>query len=244
MFYRSNHPFAKLLHKHGTPWRAVASSVNIEFRCITKFSSIIGGTSIYITDSWIIKCSAYKVDIAHQPDVHLSIIHAEDHDISHESNVAVQFLNIRVSSITPGTKPFVIRLNSTDYGDLREKLQAPIRNARNVVIHQSLSDKFIEAFKEQVSQNEVYQLQEEEDPEPCIGCMQQPANIKLQKLCALSGEGECIPCYCRPMWCIDCMGKWFASRQDQHQPERWLASTSPCPTCRAKFCMLDVCLVT
>ena len=163
MFYRSNHPFAKLLNKHGFPWRAVASSVNIEFRRITKFSSIIGGTSIYITDSWIIKCSTYKVDIAHQPDVHLSIIHAEDHDISHESNVAVQFLNIKVSSITPGTIPFVIRLNSTDYGDLREKLQAPIRNARNVVIHQSLSDKFIEAFKEQVSQNEVYTLQEEEE---------------------------------------------------------------------------------
>ena len=162
-FHRSNHPFVKLLLKHGTPWRAVASSVNIEFRRITKFSSIIGGTSLYITDSWIVKCSAYKVNIAHQPDVHLSIIHAEDHDISHESNVAVQFLNIRVSSITPGVKPFVIRLNSTDYGDLREKLQAPIRNARNVVIHQSLSDKFLEAFKEQVSQNEVYQLQEGEE---------------------------------------------------------------------------------
>lgn len=162
-FHRSNHPFTKLLLKHGTPWRAVASSVNIEFRRITKFSSIIGGTSLYITDSWIVKCSAYQVNIAHQPDVHLSIIHAEDHDISHESNVAVQFLNIRVSSITPGVKPFVIRLNSTDYGDLREKLQAPIRNARNVVIHQSLSDKFLEAFKEQVSHNEVYQLQEGEE---------------------------------------------------------------------------------
>lgn len=162
-FYRSNHPFVKLLLKHGSPWRAVASSVNIEFRRITKFSSIIGGTRVYITDSWIIKCSTYKVDIAHQPDVHLSIIHAEDHDISHESNVAVQFLNIKVSSVTPGTKPFVIRLNSTDYGDLREKLQAPVRNARNVVIHQSLSDKFIEAFKEQVSHNEVYQLQEGEE---------------------------------------------------------------------------------
>ena len=79
--------------------------------------------------------------------------------------------------------------------------------------------------------------------EPCIGCMQQPANIKLQKMCAPSGEGECVPCYCRPMWCIECMAKWFASRQDQHQPETWLASTSPCPTCRSKFCMLDVCLI-
>lgn len=82
------------------------------------------------------------------------------------------------------------------------------------------------------------------EPEPCIGCMQHPANVKLQKMCALSGEGECVPCYCRPMWCIDCMGKWFASRQNQQEPERWLASTSPCPTCRAKFCMLDVCFIT
>lgn len=240
----SNHPFAQLLLKHGSPWRAVASNVNLEFRRISKFSSIIGGTSLYITDSWIIKCSAYKVDIAHQPDVHLSIIHAEDHAISHESSVSVQFLNITVASINPGVKPFVIRLNSTDYGDLREKLQAPIRNARNVVIHQSLSDKFIEAFKEQVSQNTRYQLNEgEEDPEPCIACMQVQANVKLQKLCGSAGEGECVPCYCRPMWCIDCMGKWYASRQDQQQPDQWLASTSPCPTCRAKFCMLDVCLI-
>ena len=162
-FCRSHHPFVKQLSKHGTPWRAVASIINIEFRRITKFSSIIGGTSLYITDSWIIKCSTYGIDIAHQPDVHLSIFHAEDHNISHESSIAVQFLNIRVTSVTPGVKPFVIRLNSTDYGDLREKLQAPIRNARNVVIHQSLSDRFIEAFREQVSHNETYQLQGEEE---------------------------------------------------------------------------------
>lgn len=175
---RSHHPFAKLLLKHGSPWRAVASSVNIEFRRITKFSSIIGGTSLYITDSWIIRCSAYKIDIAHQPDVHLSIIHAEDHAISHESSVAVQFLNIKVSSITPGVKPFVIRLNSTDYGDLREKLQAPIRNARNVVIHQSLSDKFIEAFKEQVAQNDAYHLQDGE--EVCTVCRKVLKEAKLK----------------------------------------------------------------
>ena len=175
---RSHHPFAKLLLKHGSPWRAVASSVNIEFRRITKFSSIIGGTSLYITDSWIIRCSAYKIDIAHQPDVHLSIIHAEDHAISHESSVAVQFLNIKVSSIMPGVKPFVIRLNSTDYGDLREKLQAPIRNARNVVIHQSLSDKFIEAFKEQVAQNDAYHLQDGE--EVCTVCRKVLKEAKLK----------------------------------------------------------------
>ncbi|KAK3727035.1 hypothetical protein QZH41_012556 [Actinostola sp. cb2023] len=155
-----NHPFCKVLSKHGGPWRAVASSLNIEFRRITKFSSIIGGTRLYITDSWIVKSTTYSVHLAHKPDVHLTIIATEDHDFSHESNMAVQFLNIQVASINPAVKPFIIRLLSTDYGELREKIHAPIRNARNIIIHQSLTDRFLEAFRQQVEQNEKYFIQE------------------------------------------------------------------------------------
>lgn len=73
--------------------------------------------------------------------------------------------------------------------------------------------------------------------------MQVPANTKLLRLCQEEGEGECQQCYCRPMWCLTCMGKWFASRQDQQKPETWLGNRVPCPTCRAKFCILDVCIV-
>ena len=79
--------------------------------------------------------------------------------------------------------------------------------------------------------------------ESCIGCMVQDSNVKLQKLCASSGNEACINCFCRPMWCLECMGKWFASRQDQHSPGDWMSCTSPCPTCRAKFCVLDVSLL-
>lgn len=50
------------------------------------------------------------------------------------------------------------RLNSTEYGELREKLHAPIRNAANVVIHQSLSDLFLETFKSHVEMNTRYSL--------------------------------------------------------------------------------------
>ena len=32
----------------------------------------------------------------------------------------------------------------------------------------------------------------------------------------------------------------FASRQDQSNPESWLGSQCPCPTCRSKFCVRDV----
>ena len=68
-----------------------------------------------------------------------------------------------------------------------------------------------------------------------------PANVKLSKQCDEVNNGDCRQCFCRPMWCLDCMGKWFASRQDQQHPENWMSKRSPCPTCRATFCVLDVC---
>ena len=82
--------------------------------------------------------------------------------------------------------------------------------------------------------------------EPCIGCMVNQADVKLQRRCLTEGvepgeNGACVTCYCRPMWCISCMGKWFASRQNQNRPDTWLGSKCPCPTCRSKFCILDVC---
>ena len=81
-------------------------------------------------------------------------------------------------------------------------------------------------------------------PETCIGCLQTPSNIKLVKLCAGQSQGECVQCYCRPMWCLECLCKWWVSRQQQDKPETWLGSTSPCPTCRSKFCLLDVCSIS
>lgn len=50
------------------------------------------------------------------------------------------------------------RLNSTEYAELREKLRAPIRNSPNVVIHQTLSELFLETFKAQVDLNQPYAL--------------------------------------------------------------------------------------
>ena len=50
----------------------------------------------------------------------------------------------------------VNRLNATEYGDLKDKLRSPIMNIRNVIIRQTLSERFIEAFRFHVEQNEVY----------------------------------------------------------------------------------------
>ena len=51
-----------------------------------------------------------------------------------------------------------IRLNSFDFRDLKDKLQAPVQNARQILIQQSLSEKFIQAFYETASANPKYRM--------------------------------------------------------------------------------------
>ncbi len=51
-----------------------------------------------------------------------------------------------------------MRLNSLQYSNLCDRLMSPIRTARDVVIHQSLGDRFVAAFAEQVDRNGVYKL--------------------------------------------------------------------------------------
>ncbi|XP_056407549.1 E3 ubiquitin-protein ligase TM129 [Hyla sarda] len=241
-----NHPLARTLSHHALPqsdWRVVASSINTEFRRIDKFATGVPEARVIVTDTWVMKVTTYKVYVAQQQDIHLTVTESRQHELSPDSNTPVQFITIRVASINPNVKPFEIRLNSTEYGELREKLHAPIRNAANVVIHQTLSDMFLDTFRALVEANNVYELPSNQELEPCIGCMQTNANVKLVKYCQEPDEGECQQCYCRPMWCLTCMGKWFASRQDQQHPETWLSSQVPCPTCRARFCIVDVCVI-
>ena len=54
--------------------------------------------------------------------------------------------------------PTLCRLNSTEYGELCEKLRAPIRSAANVVIRQSLGDLFLETFASLVEVNPTYSV--------------------------------------------------------------------------------------
>lgn len=51
-----------------------------------------------------------------------------------------------------------IRLNALQYGELKEKLHAPLREARGIIVQQTLGDMFTDAFKKQVEKNGVYNL--------------------------------------------------------------------------------------
>merc|ERR1712059_158779 len=194
----------------------------------------------------------------------LQLASSDHHRISTEGEIGgTQFLSIQVNNRRPEVAPFSFRLNSLEYQNLQDKFIqffiSSFLDFKNIQVYKTVSERFVDVFKEQISQNPPASVTQE--LEPCIGCMVEQANVKIQRVCASSQEGQegengqdrqaagngrqdpCINCYCRPMWCIDCMAKWFASRQDQSSPETWLGSKCPCPTCRSKFCVLDVCLI-
>lgn len=108
-----NHPIAKQLGYLGdenSTWRAVAASINIEFRRFDKFSSgIPTGRRVIVTDSWVIKTSTYFVHVAHQNDIHLTLSASEEHSISYENMTSVQFVHIEVVSINQKIPSFSIR---------------------------------------------------------------------------------------------------------------------------------------
>ncbi|KAG7190384.1 hypothetical protein KM043_006492 [Ampulex compressa] len=245
----NDHPIAKnlmLYCNNHSIWLSVASNINMEYRRVNKIiidtNSI---TRIIATDNWIIKVMLYKIQIAHQSDTALIVNSSDTHVMSPTTRGEVQFINIEVKPTRAGAEPFNIRLNALDFKDLQDKISRPITVLQNITFHKTLLDRFIDTFKEQVKENPCYATAQ--DLDQCIGCMQVPSNVKLTKLCVGVIEDRnperCMNCYCRPMWCIECMAKWFASRQDENAPETWLSSKCTCPVCRARFCLLDVCLV-
>ncbi|CAG0901470.1 unnamed protein product [Darwinula stevensoni] len=261
----SHHHILQNLHHFLTPQKslsAVISEINTEFRRFDKFSTRLNHIRrAIVTDSWIIQITQYTMQMASQDDALLTLDKSEEFDLTRDEPSGAQFLSLTVRSGRHGVKAFVIRhtiynefyfnrVRSTEYADLRGKLRRSPLNVRNVVIRQTLSDRFVTAFESQVRLNPPVHYEGER--ENCIGCMQVQADTMLVRRCIEDGVGDaeregrgppCMRCFCRPMWCLSCMGKWFASRQDKHRPETWLASKAPCPTCRATFCILDVSLI-
>ena len=153
----------------------------------------------------------------------------------------MQYLSVKVHD-NRTKQSFEIRLKSTDYQELQTRIRGSITNIHNITIFKTINERFIEVFKEQIEQNPKHI--ENDELEPCIGCMNTNAEIKLIRRCDINNsQNACETCYCRPMWCLVCMAKWFAMRQDQNRPDTWLSSKAPCPTCRSKFCIADVSMI-
>lgn len=255
-----NHPIAKRLGQFCDgerlrDWKAVATSINDEFRRDDKVIIRMNPLArLVATESWIIKAGPYWINVANQEASALVAYKSDTHDVTQEGYDTVQYVNIAVKPTHPGIREFSIRINALNFKDLQDRLSRPITILSSVKFHRSVLERFVDVFKDQVGQNPTYQtmavgLVDQQDS--CFACMQAQPNIKIQKHCLDVDEaGEPLPearccqtCNCRPMWCIECVAKWFASRQNQSERDSWLQQKCTCPMCRARFCVLDVCYI-
>lgn len=176
-------------------------------------------------------------------------LQSETYQIAPDTYDSVQIINILVKPGREGVKEFSIRINALDFRLLQDCVNRPITISSNIQFHRSIIDRFVEVFKEHVASNPIFKTNQ--TSETCFACMLAEPNIKLQKNCLDEYEnGEIIPdadrcknCYCKPMWCVDCLAKWFASRQNELEKDVWLQKKCSCPLCRAPFCILDVCYI-
>lgn len=242
----SSHPIPRILSKYcnnDQRWEIVANQINTEFRrtdkLLKQFSSVC---KIVATENWIMKTSLYFVHFAHQSDSALIADKSDAHNISiHDSTDSAQYVNIQVKPTRPGVKNFSLRINSLDFKDLQDRINRPIVVLSSVKFHTSLIDRFIEVFENEVKLNNRYTIRGGRATESCFACMVKIPDVKINKNC-IDGihEENCTNCFCRPMWCCSCLGRWFASRQDHSERDIWLRKQANCPMCRAKFCILDV----
>ncbi|XP_055355898.1 E3 ubiquitin-protein ligase TM129-like [Paramacrobiotus metropolitanus] len=259
------HPLARILQTYagvlGLPsWTDLAERIDEEYREMDKFYSLLTSWNArtVVTRSFIIRISPYRVDVALQEpwaggepaadDVEtdgycrLEVSGTDEH-ISHTSEMTTaQYLNIQVHNLVPHVDSFKLRINSRELDNFRRFIRVPLHIPAGVIIHRTLAERFSVEFAEQVARNQpVPRSAIRGEMENCIGCYVLPAQVKLTKRC---DAAECQNCGCRPLWCVGCMGLWFAHQQDQQHPEGWMAARAPCPSCRSPFCVLDVCAIT
>ncbi|KAI3380793.1 hypothetical protein SNEBB_007552 [Seison nebaliae] len=218
------------------------NEINEEIRDIEKFISGTDNRQLIVTSNWIINTFCYGIRLSKKTEMTIQII--SDCQITalidHQTDYTVetkQMLNLKL--IPKYSSNYHFRIKGNQFESLKEMMSEPILNIRNILIHLSVADEFILEFTQQIQQNPTVRLLSEDEIDTCPGCMMKNGEIKLHKNC--TQNGNCGNCRCRPIWCIDCMGRWFASRQVNKPHNQWLSSSASCPMCRKDFCILDVC---
>jgi len=239
-----DHPIAKSLsiyQNQNNTWRHVAADINEEFKMSKLIIQTNYLTKVIVTRNWLIKVTPYFLCFSHQSNIQLKVDKSDSHPISAEGVGLVQYVGVEVKNSRRGGENFNFRMKAMEFMSFQDAVRRPITIVDNVVFYRTVAERFVDSFQEVVANNKVIETDEEQ--EVCIGCMQVEANVKLNKLCiddTSENAVHCGNCYCRPMMCVTCLAKWFATKQDTSKPETWMHSTGECISCRSKFCMLDI----
>ena len=240
------HSVYRTIQKYEKQLSRIKLEVNSQVRSIGAYHTDNGAYRLTVTNDWLLAPSCYSLQAAYLDDTHLELESSTTLELSENAKEGSQFIKIIVTSTSGKFRQFTVILNSLDYRDFSNSLKIAVHNTRSIIVRQSLSEQFIDTFRAHVRDNPMFSLQRhgftDADVENCLGCLVKKAEVKLFKTCRgrRAGSETCLQCRCRPMWCMECMARWFSSKQDQSTPTMWLRGKAPCPMCRQVFCMLDV----
>ncbi|CAJ0945276.1 unnamed protein product, partial [Mesorhabditis belari] len=230
----------KYLKLYSEDLTRIRAQLSTEFRNFFNFSvSLAYSSRIIISDSWVMNFNRYNFIIVNISDIQFEAVNAQQFALN-ETGEEVQYVSIRANILNRSIPHFFFRIKGTDFRDLQDKLTSRIEIAREIIFHVSPNERFVEVFQENVNENGTYPYPDTNSLESCIGCYATQANVKINQGCQQQGRQQCRQCFCRPMWCVSCLGRVFAGKQDQSHPEFWLNGQADCPTCRAIFCVRDV----
>lgn len=119
--------------------------------------------TIIVTENWILKVSPLTLNIIHQSDGTLIVKEANSFELSPNNLSTTQYLNIEVKSSRQGVESFIIRINASDFKDLKDRIARTITILPNVKFHQTKVEQFVDIFKETIENNPRY-----ENNEVCI----------------------------------------------------------------------------
>ncbi|XP_063988396.1 E3 ubiquitin-protein ligase TM129 [Diachasmimorpha longicaudata] len=244
----SKHPIAKALgiYCNGREtWLDIAADVNREYKSLDKLQIRTNSTTkIVVTNTWIMKVSAYKLEIASQINSVLVAYNVNSYSSTLSPTDSVHYVKYRIVVAQPGGKNFTIRINASDVQNLLGEITMPTRTLSSVQLPQTVTEIAVFAIKEEVAKNPTYKTNQQ--LEQCVVCMQATSNVKLNRNCPdipeMDGIPACRNCNCKPIFCLDCLAKWFISRS-QHKLKHVTEMKSSCPQCRSPFCLQDVSLV-
>lgn len=229
-----NNPIRVAISRYHDNFDIASSAIQRDFLALNSFIEPIGTFKTIVLPDWLLKTAVYDVTIAHLDHVTIKQLSVES-SLSREGAMRL----VRINIFPSNHHHFQIIISARSYPDFKEFLRVPIQEDQEPRTDSQL---FIEELQQHVvNSNHRYRSpSNHQEQQACIGCYDNPPEVKLWKRCDSEG---CGTCRCPPMWCFRCMGEWFVSRQDSNTPHLWFRGISPCPLCRARFCVHDIALL-
>lgn len=113
-------------------------------------------SKIIATENWILKVTPLYVHVCHQSDANLIVKESETYNNSINNLGTVQYISIEVKSGRANVNPFMIRIKALDFQNLQDRVARRISIPAHVKFHKTLIDRFIDAFKDAIKNNPLY----------------------------------------------------------------------------------------